>query len=194
VTPTVFARLRISALLLLALLLQTTVVPDLRISGVCPDIMLLLAVCAGLAGGPERGATVGFSAGLLVDLFLPTTPLGLSALAYCLVGFSVGALRGSLLREGWLLAPAVALIASAAGVLVFVAAGVTVGQSQLTGPGPVTLAKTAVIVGVMNAVLAIPVSRIVTWASNSSQGGGSSLATGRPPTRSRRSGRTALGR
>src|SRR6202011_5128239 len=138
-------------------LMQTTVVPDLRLGGVCPDLMLLIAVCAGLVGGPERGALFGFSAGLLSDLFLPTTPLGLSALAYCLIGFTVGTLQGSLLREGWLLAPLVALVGSAAGVVIFVVAGVTVGQSQLTGAGPVALAKTAAIVGVMNAVLAVPV-------------------------------------
>ena len=55
--------------------------PSCGSSGSPPDLMLALAVAAGLAGGPERGAWVGFAAGLLADCFLQT-PLGLSALVY----------------------------------------------------------------------------------------------------------------
>jgi rod shape-determining protein MreD len=185
-TPAALARLRLGALLLLGVLLQTTVVPDLRIRGVCPDLMLLIAVCVGLVGGAEQGAVVGFGAGLLADLFLQTTPFGLSALAYCLIGFAVGALRGGMLREGWLIAPLVAFAASAAGVGVFVGAGVTVGQSQLTQGGAVVIAETAAIVGAMNALLAVPAARLVAWAAHGSAG-----AT---PSRQIRSDRSALSR
>jgi rod shape-determining protein MreD len=186
VTPATLARLRLGALLLLGVLLQTTVVPDLRIRGVSGDVLLLIAVCAGLVGGAEQGAVVGFGAGLLADLFLVTTPFGLSALAYCLIGFAVGALRGSMLREGWLIAPLVAFGASAAGVGIFVVAGVTVGQTQLTQSGSLVVAETAAIVGAMNALLAVPAARLVAWAANGSPG-----AT---PSRQIRSDRTALSR
>jgi rod shape-determining protein MreD len=158
------ARLRLAVLLVVALLLQTTVASDLRIRGVSPDFMLLLTICAGLAGGPDTGGVVGFLAGLLIDLFLHATPFGLSALTYCLVGYGVGILRRSALREGGLLAPATALVASAVGVLLFVLLGVMVGQHQLTAPGPTGLAQIVVIVAVVNAILAIPVSRLVSWA------------------------------
>jgi rod shape-determining protein MreD len=170
VSPSALARIRLTALLLVGIVLQTTVAPDVRLHGVCPDLMLLLAVCAGLVGGPEQGALVGFGAGLLTDLFLQTTPLGLSALAYCLIGFAVGALRGGMLREGWLTAPIVAFGASAAGVVVFVVAGVMVGQAQLTQSGPAVLATTAALVGFMNALLAVPASRLVAWAAHGSAG------------------------
>lgn len=159
------ARFRLAAVLVLALLLQTTVVPDVRILGACPDLMLLCAVCAGLVGGPELGGLVGFSGGLLADLFLQTTPLGLSALSFCLLGYAVGTMRRSFLQEGWLLAPATALVASGAGVVTFVVAGVMVGQSQLTRSGPMAIAQTAALVGVMNAVIATPVSRVLGWAA-----------------------------
>jgi rod shape-determining protein MreD len=165
--PGALARVRLTALLLIGILLQTTIVPDIRLRGVCADLMLLVVICSGLAGGAEQGAVVGFAAGLLTDLFLPTTPFGLSALAYCLTGFAVGALRGSMLREGWLMAPLITFAGSAAGVVLFVVAGVMVGQSQLTLGGPTVLAKTAALVGAMNALLAIPVSRIVARATNS---------------------------
>ncbi len=151
-SPEATARLRLVGVLVLAVILQTTLIPDLRIFGICADLMLLCTVCAALVGGPELGGLVGFSAGLLADLFLTTTPLGLSALAFSLVGYAVGSIRRTVLQEGWLLAPATALVASAAGVIVFVVAGVMVGQSQLTRTGPVDIVKTAALVGIMNAV------------------------------------------
>jgi rod shape-determining protein MreD len=184
--PATLARVRLTALLLIGILLQTTIVPDIRLRGVCGDLMLLIVICSGLTGGAEQGAVVGFAAGLLTDLFLPTTPFGLSALAYCLTGFAVGALRGSMLREGWLMAPLITFAGSAAGVVLFVVAGVMVGQSQLTLGGPTVLAKTAALVGAMNALLAIPVSRIVARATN---GGPAST-----PGHQVRADRTALSR
>ena len=159
------ARIRLAAVLVLALLLQTTVVPDLRVLGVCADLMMLCTVCAGLAGGPELGGVVGFGAGLMTDLFLTTTPLGLSALSFSVVGYGVGSLRRTVLQEGWLLAPAAALIGSSAGVVIFVLVGVMVGQSQLTSVGWTYIAKTALLVGLMNAVMATPVSRVVARAA-----------------------------
>jgi rod shape-determining protein MreD len=175
-SPAIAARIRLAGLLVLALLLQTTIIPDLRIFGVCADLMLLCTICASLAGGPELGAMVGFAAGLLADLFLTTTPLGLSALVLSLVGYAVGSVRGTMLQEGWLLAPATAFVASAAGVVTFVLAGVMVGQSQLTRIGPVAIVKTALLVGMMNALIGAPVFRLVGWAAagrgRPSEGGG----------------------
>jgi cell shape-determining protein MreD len=164
VSPEIAARLRLSVLLLVSLLLQTTVVTDVRLRGSCADLMLLFGI------GAEMGAIAGFSAGLLIDLFLHSTPVGLSALTYCLVGFGVGAVRRAVFREGWLLPPAIALVASSAGVILFVIIGSMVGQSQLTAIGPRTIIQIAVIVGVMNAVLAVPVSHLVAWAATGSAG------------------------
>jgi rod shape-determining protein MreD len=165
VSPAVAARLRLAALLLVGILLQTTVIPDVRVAGVCPDLMLLLAICAGLVGGAEQGAVIGFAAGLLTDLFLQTTPFGLSALAYCLIGFTVGTLRVTVLPDGWLTAPLVALAAGAAGVILFAVVGDTVGQTQLVFGGWASLGRTAVLVGGMAALAAIPVTRLTAWAA-----------------------------
>jgi rod shape-determining protein MreD len=173
VSPAVTARLRLAGILVLALVLQTTVVPDLRILGVCADLLLLTTVCAGLVGGPEMGALVGFAAGLLADFFLTTTPLGLSALVFSLVGYVVGSIRRTVLQEGWLLAPGTALVASGAGVILFVIVGVMVGQSQLTRMGPVEIVKTAALVGIMNAIVAAPLCRLVGWAASGATSWGS---------------------
>ena len=74
-----FPRAKIPLVLLLFLLLDLTVLSRLRVAGAAPDVMLLLAIAAGVVGGPQLGALMGFAAGLVLDLFLET-PLGLSAL------------------------------------------------------------------------------------------------------------------
>lgn len=163
------SRARLAGLLIAALVVQTTLVPNVRILGVCADLMLLCTVGAALAGGAELGGFVGFSAGLLMDLFLQATPLGLSALSYCLIGYAVGSVQGTVLHAGRLLAPATAFVATAAGVVTFVITGVMVGQSQLTRVGPVGIVKTATIVGVLNAILAIPVCWVMAWAAAGSK-------------------------
>jgi rod shape-determining protein MreD len=165
VSPIAIARVRLAGLLVAALVVQTTIVPNFRVLGVCADLMLLCTVGAALAGGPELGALVGFVAGLMTDLFLQATPLGLSALSYSLVGYAVGSARGTVLQEGWLLAPGAAFVATAAGVVTFVIAGVMVGQSQLTRVGPLGIVKTATIVGILNAIVAVPVCWVVAWAA-----------------------------
>jgi hypothetical protein len=70
-----------------------------------------------------------------------------------------------------------ALVGSGAGVGLFVVIGVMVGQSQLTALSTSTLVQIASIVAVMNAVLAVPVIRVVAWAT-AGQGTGASAGVG----------------
>ena len=51
-----------------------------------------LAAAVAYYGGPQLGAIYGFTAGIAIDCFL-TTPMGLSALSFALVGYGVGALQ-----------------------------------------------------------------------------------------------------
>ena len=92
---------RAALVLVAALVLQITVLSDLRVFGGLGDLMLALTVAAGLTGGADRGATWGFATGVLYDLVLDT-PFGLSALTYALVGYAVGLAGSALLRtSGW---------------------------------------------------------------------------------------------
>ncbi len=177
-SPLVKARLQILGLLLLAILLQTTGASDLRIRGVAPDFMLLLAVCGGLAGGPEQGTIVGFTAGLLTDLFVTNTPFGLSAFTYCLIGYGVGLLRVNALPEGWVLTPLLAAAATAAGVVIYVGVADLVGQHQLIAEGRSWLLRVALIEAAFNAVLSLPVSKLYERAARGSKGSEALGATG----------------
>jgi rod shape-determining protein MreD len=139
---------------------QQTLMLDIRVGGVHPDVMVLLPIVAGIVGGPARGASMGFGAGLVADLFLPT-PFGLSALVGTMIGFAVGVTTLALDRSAIWLPPVAALGASALYELIYPVLGSVLGQPQMLH---VDLLRIVVVVSVTNAVLAIPALRLVTWA------------------------------
>jgi rod shape-determining protein MreD len=154
---------RLPPFLLAAVVLHTAVLPQVRPFHVGADGLLLVAVCAGLAGGARTGAWVGFGTGLLADCFL-ATPFGLSALANGLVGWAVGSLAGRLLRPGVWVLPSTVFGASAGGVVLFAVLGTFVGEHGLvTG----RLVWVALMVGVLNALLGPATLAATRWAVGS---------------------------
>jgi len=145
-----------------ALLLQTTVLARMRVWGVMPDFMLLVAVAGGITAGATRGAALGFASGMLIDLFLPT-PLGLSALVFTLVGYGVGVANTGVLRSAWYIPVLTAGGASVAGVALYALVGSVLGERMINGH----LATIAFVVGVSNAVLAPVAVRFVDWSLGS---------------------------
>lgn len=142
------------------LTLHLSLFATIRIGDVRPDVLLLIAVAGGIAGGPERGAVVGFAAGIVADLFLHT-PLGLSALAFSLVGFGVGALQSSVIRAAWWIPPATACVASTAGILLYALLGALIGRPEFLEPRVLVVAAG---VGAANAVLAPALVPVMAWA------------------------------
>jgi rod shape-determining protein MreD len=84
--------LMLAAVVVVAVLLQSTVLAELRLAGVRPDLLVLTVVAVAMASGPTSGAVFGFSAGLVGDLLFDL-PVGVSALVYTAVGFAVGTAR-----------------------------------------------------------------------------------------------------
>ncbi|OFW57660.1 MAG: rod shape-determining protein MreD [Actinobacteria bacterium RBG_19FT_COMBO_54_7] len=78
--------------LVIALLAQLTIAPEIRIGVIKPDILLVLTVCWALVEGPGQGAIFGFSAGLLEDIFTTAT-VGVSAFSKTLIGYFTGEVR-----------------------------------------------------------------------------------------------------
>ncbi len=151
---------RVSAIVLAALVLQVSLFSRFSYEGARPDVLLLLAIVAGFTCGPERGAIVGFAAGMSFDILL-TTPLGLSALVYTLVGYGVGVATSGVVRSSRWIGPAVVVAASAAGVLLYAVLGAVIGEPTLEGP---SLASIVVTVAAVNAALAPLAVRAFTWA------------------------------
>src|SRR4051794_5372975 len=81
--------------------LQTALFADLDIFGAKAEIVLLMPIAAGIVGGPDRGAVVGFIAGLALDLVVHGTPTGFFALGYTLTGYIVGLTQVAVLRVTW---------------------------------------------------------------------------------------------
>jgi rod shape-determining protein MreD len=151
---------RSTIVIVVALVIQHTVLDFVRIGGAHPDVLLLLPVAAGYAAGPDRGAVFGFITGLVADLFLPT-PFGLSALVGCLLGYSTGLATRGLVRSSWWLPPVVAAAATAAGMGAYAILGAVLGD-----PGMLKtyLAPALVVATPAAALLAVPVLRFVAWA------------------------------
>ena len=162
------SRLRFPAIFFVALLAHTTVLADVDPRGVRPDVMLLLAIAAGIVAGPERGAIVGFVSGMLAGMFVQA-PLGLAALVYSIVGYAVGTLQAQVLRSTWWIPVATAAVATAGGIVLYALVGAVVGQSHLVSPRLVTIALVA---GVLNAGLALGVVPAMAWAFGSESGMG----------------------
>lgn len=153
-------RFKVPVALMAAIVAHTTVLAQLRVFGVMPDLMLLLAVAAGLVAGPTYGAVVGFVTGMAADLFLPT-PLGLSALVFTVIGYATGVTKGGLLRAVWWFPVAIAVAVSALGQALFALAGTMIGEpALLTWHLPAVM----LVVGILNGLLALPVFRLVRWA------------------------------
>lgn len=151
---------RTALIVLVTLVIQVSLLSRFSFEGARPDVMILLAIVAGYRLGPERGALVGFAAGLSFDIVL-STPLGLSALIYTIVGYGVGAATAGMVRTSRWAASLVAAVGSAAGMLLYALVGTVLGEPTLDGP---PLASIVVLVAAVNAALAPLASRAIAWA------------------------------
>jgi rod shape-determining protein MreD len=151
---------RWSMLVLTALVLQVGVVPQFPVAGVVADLMLLVAIAAGVVGGPERGAVMGFVCGFVFDLTRPG-PLGLSALAYTLAAAGAGGVMVQILQARRLLTVAVVATATAVGTLLFAVGSQLFGQHTLENPRLWTIVS---VVTLLNGLLALPAVRASRWA------------------------------
>jgi rod shape-determining protein MreD len=168
-----------SIVLFVAVAFQQVVLDPISVVGAHPEVMVLLCVAAGYVAGPERGAVFGFTAGLVADLFLPTT-FGLSALIWCVLAYGVGVGTSGLVRSAWWLLLLVAAGATAIGIALYAMLEAVLGE-----PGVLTAyLPQALVVGVAGAlVLAVPTFKLVAWALPAPVSEASSRSSARGPNR-----------
>jgi rod shape-determining protein MreD len=83
-----------AGLVVVALILQVAIFPHLAWEGIVPNFCLLVVVAAALVRGPSFAATLGFFAGLMLDLAPPADHVaGRWALALVVVGYVAGMMR-----------------------------------------------------------------------------------------------------
>ncbi|MDP9022401.1 MAG: rod shape-determining protein MreD [Actinomycetota bacterium] len=157
-------RVAVTGLLLFsAALLQTTVLPHLSIAGYRPDLLLLVTALFAFRDGPVTGVVLGFAAGLLNDLLLVQSALGLSAVVFTGVGYAVGVVRPYLAPASITAPLAVAFVSA-----IVATAGYGL-LSRLLGDPHYTVALVAqasLLVGLYNTMLTPPVVAVVSALSS----------------------------
>jgi rod shape-determining protein MreD len=83
----------IAAVMVAAVALQSTVLARVTLLGVRPQLVLVVVVCFAFLDGERVGLVTGFFGGLLIDLLLPQSIVGLTALVFTCIGYAVGIFR-----------------------------------------------------------------------------------------------------
>jgi rod shape-determining protein MreD len=151
---------RVGLVIVSAAMLQRGLMTQVTIAGVQGDVLLLLAIAAGIALGPDRGAIVGFIAGLTFDLFL-YSPLGLRALVFCLVGYVAGRYQTSVTRSSRLRLMGSVFIGSALATTALSVVGWVLGQSNMWSD---RLPLIVLVISAINALLAPLAVGALRWA------------------------------
>lgn len=140
--------------------IQTALFPSLRIWGAVPDLLLVATVAVAYERGAETGAVFGFVAGVAIDLFL-SSPLGVSALTFALVGYGVGVFQSGLVRASRWMAPALGGIAGLVGGFLWICIASIAGHEGLF---TATSFRIIVVAAVYDALVAFLVFPFARWA------------------------------
>jgi len=141
--------LALAAVIITAVLLQSTVFSQLRLLGVRPELLYLVTILVALQEGPNEGALVGFTAGLAQDMFLDQ-PKGITALTLTLLGYTVGMARQYIVSPSPLVPTIVVAIATALGVAFYEIVTFLLGQFDAS----ITYAvRVALLTALYNAIL-----------------------------------------
>lgn len=152
--------LRAGLLVFVALIVQQTLLVHITVGSSHPEDMFLVAVAAGYVAGPGRGAVIGFGAGIVADLFVPTT-FGMSALVGAVLAYSVGTVTSSLVRTSLALQIVTGAAGTAAGLCLYATLGAVLGYPSMLN---LDLVPALALSTPAAALLAVPAIRIAHWA------------------------------
>jgi rod shape-determining protein MreD len=155
-----------TAVVLTALLLQSTLFARFRLGGAKPDLVFLVTIVLAYLEGPTSGTVAGFVGGMAED-FLLNQPKGITALTLTLVGYAVGVARQYVSTPSPLLPVFLVGGATTIGVLFYGLVSFLLGQFDF---GFGFLFRVALLSGLYNAVLTpivFPVIRRVAEATKS---------------------------
>lgn len=152
-------RARAAIVLVAALITQAALVPQVAIRGRVIDVLLLVTICAGIVGGPDRGAAVGFVAGVGTDLIVQT-PFGMWALVGAVSGYVVGSMYSRYILGGTLMRVLTIGIALASATMFYVVLGRLIGQSFL---GDISVVPVLLTVAIGGMILSPVALRVTAW-------------------------------
>lgn len=153
-----------TAVVLTALVLQSTLFAQFKLGGAKPELVYLVTVVLAILEGPSSAAVAGFAGGMVQD-FLLNLPKGITALTLTLTGYAVGMARQYIVTPNPLLPIALVGGATVAAVMFHGFVSFLLGQMPF---GWGFLTRIALLSGLYNAVLtplAFPLVRKVAEAS-----------------------------
>ncbi|WP_329457913.1 rod shape-determining protein MreD [Streptomyces sp. NBC_01497] len=147
-----------AALVVVALVLQVSVLARLHLPGAVPDLMLLVVLALAFVYGHVGGALIGFGAGLLTDLAPPADhAAGRYALVLCVVGYLAGLVRPEKGQIRSALAPMLAVVCAALGsTLLYAGVGALVGDTAARHVGLGGLLFTSAVYDLLLAPFTVP--------------------------------------
>jgi rod shape-determining protein MreD len=154
-----FNRMLLSTtLVIVAMVIQVSVLARLHLPGAVPDLLLLTVLGLALVYGHVGGALVGFGAGLLADLAPPADhAAGRYALVLCLVGYLAGLVKPENGRLKSATGPMAVVVAAAVGTtLLYAGVGALVGDTAARHVGLSSLLFTAALYDLLLAPFVVP--------------------------------------
>ncbi|GGJ37534.1 rod shape-determining protein MreD [Streptomyces brasiliensis] len=147
-----------TALVVVALVIQVSVLARLHLPGAVPDILLLTVLGLAMVYGHVGGALVGFGAGLLADLAPPADhAAGRYALVLCVIGYLAGLIKPENGRIKSATGPMLVVVAAAIGATVLYAlVGALVGDTTARHVGLGSLLFTAALYDLLLAPFVVP--------------------------------------
>lgn len=145
-------------LVVVALVVQVSVLARLQLPGAVPDLLLLTVLGLAMVYGHTAGALVGFAAGLLADVAPPADhAVGRYALVLCVVGYAAGLTKPETGQHRSATVPML-VVASAAisSTLLYAGVGALVGDGAARHVGLTGLLITATIYDLLLAPFAVP--------------------------------------
>lgn len=85
--------LAIAVVMIASLAVQSTLLPLATLLGVIPQLVFVVVVSFAYLNGERVGIVTGFVGGLLMDLLIPGAPVGVNALLFVLLAYSVARFR-----------------------------------------------------------------------------------------------------
>ena len=157
--------------IVVALVLQLTVIDRLPLPGGGPDLVLVVVVALGLTGGPMAGLLAGFGAGLALDIAPPASYLlGEHALVFCLVGYGCGRLSGITDRSA-ASSIGIAALAVAGGEVLQVIVGLLFGDPGVSWPAIQVVLPPVVLQDILISPFVVYlIMRASSWAARSRLG------------------------
>ena len=150
---------RFVVLITAALALQVSAASQLTMFGYVIDLLLFVAVSAGVNGGSDRGALIGFGCGLASDLVVQT-PFGMWILTMSIIGYAAGGATYLLVDGGRAARSVVVGLCATSGVGLFVCLAWLLDLTYVTEQNvPVIIA----VVGLSSILLNLAVEGPIRW-------------------------------